>query len=61
MKLGLNGFSVHRKDRSSCGGGVLIAISDSIPFSRMSSPEELEVVTVSLCLQQAITLCTGQL
>lgn len=53
-----SGYSLYRKDRSSRGGGVLVAVSDSIPSSACSSPVELEVVTVVLQLQQEITLCT---
>ena len=50
-------FVVYRKDRPSRGGGVLIAVHDSIPSLLLSSPLDLEVVSVKLCNQDLI-LCT---
>ena len=52
-------YTVYRKDRGSQGGGVLIAVHESVPSVLISSPEELEIITVNLnCLNGPITLCT---
>ncbi len=40
------------------GGGVLVAINNTIKSTRLNSPDELEVIAVSLDLQQAVTVCT---
>ena len=47
-------YTLHRKDRGSRGGGVPIAVSDSVPGVLTSSTEELEIITVNVL----ITLCT---
>lgn len=52
------GYSIYRKDRSSRGGGILVAVSDLIPSFTISSPVSLEVITVSIHIPQQITLCT---
>ena len=46
-------YTLYHKDRGSRGGGVLIAVSDSVPSVLISSPEELENITVNIL----ITLC----
>jgi len=52
-------YTLYRKDRGSRGGGVLIAVSDSVPTVLISSPEELEIITVNLnFLNGPTTLCT---
>ena len=52
-------YTLYCKDRGSHGGGVLIAVSDSVPSVLISSPEELEIITVNLNpLNGPITLCT---
>ena len=47
-------YTLYHKERGSRGGGVLIAVSDSVPSVLISSPEELEIITVNI----PITLCT---
>ena len=42
------GYSLYRKDKSSRGGGVLIAVSDLISSSLIPSPPDLEVITVNV-------------
>ena len=39
-------FIVYRKDRPSRGGGVLVAVHDSIPSLLLSSPSDLEIVSI---------------
>ena len=51
-------FSIFRKDRSSRGGGVLIAVDASLPCSIISSPSTLEVITVSIGIHLPVILCT---
>ena len=52
------GYSVYRKDRLSRGGGVLVAVKEGIPCSVLSSPSELEVVTVNIGSLFTFTLST---
>ena len=52
-------YTLYCNDRGSHGGGVLIPVSDSVPSVLISSPEELEIITVNLnLLNGPITLCT---
>lgn len=51
------GYSLYRKDRSSRGGGVLVAVSDSIQSAIITTPSKLEVVAVSITLQEVVTFC----
>ena len=46
--------TLYHKDRGSRGGGVLIAVSDSVPSVLISSLEELEIIALNI----PITLCT---
>ena len=43
---------MHRKDRESRGGGVLIAVSNSVASSILPSPPELEIITVKFRINQ---------
>ena len=53
------GYTLYRKDRASRGGGVLIAVHDSLSSTLVPSPPELEVITINLNFQNdPITLCT---
>jgi len=40
------------------GGGVLVAVDESIPSSLVDSPPKLEVIVVQLGLTHPIILCT---
>ena len=52
-------YTLYRKDRGSRGGGVLVAVSESVPSVLIPSPEDLEIIAVNLhCLNGPITLCT---
>ena len=51
------GYSVYRRDRSSRGGGVLLAINDRLPSTRLPSPDAIEAVAVSVGLDVLTTLC----
>ena len=51
-------FILYRKDRPSRGGGVLIAVHVSIPSSLLSSPVNLEVVSVQVGVNQDFILCS---
>ena len=50
-------FIVYRKDRTSRGGGVMLAIDLSIPSKIISSPNEIEVIVVQIFTNNPITLC----
>ncbi|XP_011408163.1 PREDICTED: uncharacterized protein LOC105315277 [Amphimedon queenslandica] len=51
------GYSVFRHDRDGRGGGVLLAIRNHIPCFELSSPKDLELVTVNIGLVHQVTLC----
>jgi len=44
------------KDRSSRGGGVLIAVNNRISCSQVTSPDDLEAIGIQLCLSNPITV-----
>ena len=48
----------YRKDRGSRGGGVLVAVDESIPSSLIDSPPNLEIIVVQLGLTYPIVWCT---
>ena len=41
-------YIIYRKDRGTRGGGVLIALEESIPSSIIPSPGDLEVISVRI-------------
>ena len=51
-------YTLYRKDRNSRGGGVLIAIDNSIPSCCMHSPADLELVCVQVGMSHPFYLCT---
>ena len=52
-------YTLYRKDRSSRGGGVLIAVNNIISSNLISSPSDLELVAINLNLKNdSITICT---
>ena len=51
-------YVIYRKDRPSRGGGVLIAVSNSLHSVCLSSPLDLEIVTVKLGVDRNLILCT---
>jgi len=52
-----NGYSICCKDRDSRGGGVLLAIKDSISSNRLPSPSDIETFTVLISSQNSIIIC----
>ena len=48
---------MHRKDMESRGGGVLIAVSNSVASSMLPSPPELEIITVKFRINQFEAVC----
>ena len=52
------GFSIYRNDGGSRGGGVIIAIEESISCIPVPSPNHLELLAITLDLKNPITLCT---
>ena len=51
-------YTMYRKDRNSRGGGVLIAIDNSIPSCCIHSPADLELVCVQVGMSHPFYLCT---
>ena len=51
-------FNIYRQDRKSRGGGVLVAINESLQSSIIPSPDDLEIISVSITHQETIILCT---
>ena len=50
------GYTTFRKDRNSCGGGVLLAVSSDIPSKKLNTPSDIEGVTVEINHTQIISL-----
>ena len=51
-------FNIYCKDRKSRGGGVLVAVSESLQSSIIPSPENLELISVSITHRDTIIICT---
>jgi len=51
-------YAIYCKDRGSRGGGVLVAVDESIPSSLIDSPPNLEIIVVQLGLTYPTILCT---
>lgn len=51
------GYSIYRKDRNSRGGGVLMAIKDNLTCNLMSSPPDIEIITVKISTSVPIFIC----
>ena len=45
------------KDRSSRGGGVLIAIKDNLASSLITSPSDIETITIKIPISNPIIIC----
>ena len=50
-------FTMYRRDRHSTGGGVLLAISSTIPSTLVLSATDMEQIIVKLLLPKPILLC----
>ena len=51
-------YVIYRKDRSSRGGGVLVAIKNHLPSCLISSPSHIEILCVNIGISNPILLCT---
>jgi len=51
------GFSIYRTDRDTRGGGVLLAISNSIPTRLVESHNSLELVVIYVGLNNPVCIC----
>ena len=47
-----SGYNIFRKDRGSRGGSVLLAVADSIPTQLLTSPPNLEVLSIKILNQK---------
>ena len=52
-------FTIYRKDRPSRGGGILVAVSNVFHSVHLSSPVDLEIVTIQLGCCRDLVLCTS--
>jgi len=50
-------YRIYRNDRSSRGGGVLLAVQDTIISKTLPSPANIEMLTVEVELSQTVILC----
>ena len=50
-------FAIYCKDRGSRGGGVMLAVRDCISSKLISSPDNLEIITVSVNTVHPTTFC----
>ena len=53
----LSHSTLYRRDRTSCGGGVMIAVSDHIPSRQVPISSSAEIVTIELALSPKLILC----
>ena len=51
------GYSIYRKDRDSRGGGVLLAVKNNIISTQMSSPPDVEIVSVLISTSNPFIIC----
>ena len=40
-----NNYNIIRRDHDTRGGGVLLAVKNSIPFKQLPVPDEIEIIT----------------
>ena len=50
-------FNIYRKDRDTRGGGVMLAVDRSIPNKIIPSPDDIEVISVHLLMQNPVKIC----
>ena len=50
-------YTVYRNDRTSRGGGVMLAVNSNFNSSLIYSPTHLELLTVTLNHTKVITIC----
>ena len=51
------GYSIYRNDRSSRGGGILIAVDSKIPCTALLAPSAFELIAVEIGHPYLFTLC----
>ena len=52
-------FTIYRKDRPSRGGGIFVAVSNVFDSVHLSSPADLEIVTIQFGCCRDLVLCTS--
>ena len=52
-----SGYTIYRKDRNSKGGGVLVAVKSIFKSIQLTSPDNLEVVAVTVHAHHSFTIC----
>ena len=51
------GYTIYRLNRPSRGGGVLLAVKETIVSQQLQSPSNLELLLVLISLHHPITIC----
>ena len=51
------GYTIYRRDRSSKGGGVMLAVKSALKSTQLTVPDNLEVVTISVDAYHSFTIC----
>jgi len=56
LKFSPPSYSIHRNDRATRGGGILITIKDSLPITNVDRPMDIKMVSVTLKLSNPLTI-----
>ena len=51
------GYTVYRLDRPNSGGGILLAVDETILSQQLSSPSNLELLLIRISLHHPINIC----
>ena len=51
------GYTIYRKDRCSKGGGVMLAVKSTFKTTELASPDNLEIVTISVHSHHNLIIC----
>ena len=50
-------YVIYHKDQSTRGGGVMLAVNNCISSRCIPTPQNIEVLTVELLIEQSIKIC----
>ena len=50
-------FSIYHRDRDTRDGGVMIAVSDSVPSKLAFTSTSIQMIIVELCLTPKVLIC----
>ena len=52
-----SGYLIYRRDRGSRGGGVMLAVHNSLSSRQLSTPPNLEIVSVEVAVSSPVLVC----